>query len=572
MVLRKATGTDMATTPEKTHPTQFCGYAAEDRDDVSGLPGGRFSVLTMSRLGMPCSMLLLTLVANLGLLSLLVLVPELRVPLLISMAVLLGASITLLRIMLMRIRTNVVLPLENLKAWARTMRSGRLSERIEVPAEGAFVELAGDINRLGERLEGLTHEMDERVRKQTTRLAHQTRSLAILYEVAASINKFRDLDDLLTHFLHTLRDVTDARAAAVRLIGNDNQMRLVASLGLDDDVVHREQQHIPNESCICRTALTEGIIQCNGSATTCNEILGEPMFHDEEQITLLAVPLQYRGKDLGVYTLFLDETGVGISRDFTELLSSIGRHLGMAIDKAYMDSQSQRMTIMQERTMLAHELHDSLAQTLASLRYQMKVHEDTLQQGNTEAATKESTRIRNSLDEAHTELRHLLYHFRAPLEGRGLIPAIEEVVSRFRSESGIAIFLQEDCEKPHLPAVIELQVVRIIQEALVNVRKHANAQTVRLLLSCNEQSEYRVLVEDDGIGFGEPDHDGMIGEHIGLEIMNERARRIDATLRVDSEPGEGTTVELTFTHIPNQLEQSFSYFEQEANQDARTDH
>lgn len=564
----------MTAMTNKTQPTQFCGYAVDGTAGDSTRAVHRISVLSMSRLGMPCSMLLLTLVANLGIALLLWVVPELRIPLLIAQVLLIAAGITLLRIMLRRISTNVVLPLASLTAWARTMRSGRLSARVEVPKTSGFTELANDINSLGERLEGLTHEMDERVRKQTTRLAHQTRSLAILYEVAASINKYRDLDDLLNHFLHTLRDVTDARAASVRLIGSDDKMRLVASLGLGDEVVRREQVVTDDDACICQTALTKGTIQCNSDAVTCNEILGESMFHGEEKITLLAVPLRHRGRDLGVYTLFLDETGVGISRDFTELLNSIGRHLGMAIEKAYMDTQSQRMTIMQERTMLAHELHDSLAQTLASLRYQIKVHEDTLQKGHVEIACEESTRIRNSLEEAHSELRHLLYHFRAPLGGRGLMPAIEELVKRFRKQSGISIYLQKDCEQPQLSAVMEMQVVRIIQEALTNVRKHAQAHTVRLLVSCNADFEYRVLIEDDGTGLEQQDRPVKAGEHIGMEIMNERARRIGATLRIESEPGEGTHVELTFKRIPSQLEPSSSSFGygQEEITDARTDH
>ena len=329
---------DMATLSENQEATRLCGYVIGD--DGKAVSGWKFDTLTAGRLALPCSLMLVMLI-GIGMVALLMPLLPGAVPYLAGVQLLLAAlGLHQLRRMLRRMRQNVIEPLEQLRQWARVMRSGRLSARVEAPESGEIVELAGDINRLGERLEALTHEMDERVHKQTTRLAHQTRSLAILYEVAASINKYRDLDDLLSHFLNTLRDVTDARAATVRLIGPDKKMRLVASLGLDDEIVRAEQQISMEESCVCGMALGAGTIQCSNDIRECNAIIGQPIFGEEENITLLAVPLQYRGHDLGIYNLFLDEAGVAISRDFTELLTSIGRHLGMAIEKAYLDKHT----------------------------------------------------------------------------------------------------------------------------------------------------------------------------------------------------------------------------------------
>ena len=100
-------------------------------------------------------------------------------------------------------------------------------------------------------------DMQSQVSKQTKHIERKTHSLEIIYDVAASINISRDLDDLLTRFLHTLKDVVNARAAVVRLITDDNQMRLVSSIGLDDDLMAREQL-IPSESCLCGSAYKDG--------------------------------------------------------------------------------------------------------------------------------------------------------------------------------------------------------------------------------------------------------------------------------------------------------------------------
>ena len=93
-------------------------------------------------------------------------------------------------------------------------------------------------------------------------------------------------------------------------------------------------------------------------------------------------------------------------------------------------------------------------------------------------------------------------------------------------------------------------MLRIAQEALANIRKHAAAHTVRILLHCRAPDRYLLLVEDDGVGFERPPTGGRPGEHIGLSIMEERARRVGAELRIESGPGEGTRVELLFEPGP----------------------
>jgi two-component system nitrate/nitrite sensor histidine kinase NarX len=249
---------------------------------------------------------------------------------------------------------------------------------------------------------------------------------------------------------------------------------------------------------------------------------------------------------VGVYNLFVDqETHLNADYD-SELLVSIGRHMGMAIEKSSVDEEANRLTIIEERTRIAHELHDSLAQTLASLRFQVRVLDETLHSGDESALWAELERIENSLDEANTELRGLIDHFRAPIDRRGLMPAIEKVVERFRNESKIQIFLQKEWEGPSLPEDMEIQILRIVQEALCNVRKHSKAHTVRVLMRGKDQGPYRVLIEDDGTGMEAQTQKGAPGEHVGLSIMEERARRLGGKIRFESELGEGTRIQLTF--------------------------
>ncbi len=205
-------------------------------------------------------------------------------------------------------------------------------------------------------------------------------------------------------------------------------------------------------------------------------------------------------------------------------------------------------TAMKERAHMSGELHDSLAQTLAGIKIQVRVLDETLHQGDEAQAWQELERIEGNLEQANHELRELIAHLRAPIEGSGLLPKVEQVVERFRHDCPeTQIFVQSQWEDLLLPAEQELQIVRIIQEALANVRKHAQASTVRIMIAGDAQSrQCRVLVEDDGVGLKKVPQENVAGRHIGLNLLRERARRLGGELRVESEPGEGVQVALNF--------------------------
>ena len=203
---------------------------------------------------------------------------------------------------------------------------------------------------------------------------------------------------------------------------------------------------------------------------------------------------------------------------------------------------SDRLLRFEDRSAIANELHDSLAQSLVSLKMQVRVLDDTLRQDNEVAIWKEMENIQAGLDEANIELRELITYFRLPVDGNGVVSAIEKAVSRFRLTSSIEAVLQNHWPAVNLPVEYERQVLRIVQEGLANVRKHSGADMVRILLN-QAHDVRRVLIEDDGVGMSlTPDE---MDNHFGLSIMQERAGSIGATLQLESEPGDGTRIILT---------------------------
>lgn len=445
-----------------------------------------------------------------------------------------------------RMRSNLLEPLADMRQWATRMRAGDMDASLPQPHDGEFAPLVTDLSCLCDEFKRLKSDLDAQVSKQTERLAQKNASLKILYDVAASINQSGSLDELLLRFLRILKQMVGAKAATVRLLHGDGKARLVGSIGVDDEEV-KLGSHMPVKLCRCGTALAEGDILCEKDPEACSKDMGRQMYGPDE-VEMISVPLEYQSRILGTYNLFVDKSDVAEREDILELLTSIGSHLGMAVEKARLDDEAKGMSIIEERTTFANELHDSLAQTLASLRFQVKILDEIVGDSVCDDGTRQILQIKNSIDEAHTELRGLIAQFRAPLENRDLAEAVRRVVDRFREQTGITVFFQEEYEWTNLPIDRQMQVVRIAQECLANVRKHAQAQFVRVLLRASPGELGLILVEDDGVGFRTGQMDGHPGEHVGLSIMQERAHRLGGEFRLESEPGEGTRVELTFSH------------------------
>lgn len=452
-------------------------------------------------------------------------------------------------LLLVRMRQNVNIPLKRLRHWSRQVRSGDLYTPIPLPPRGRLRQVISDINTLTNELHSLTEEMDTKVRAQTEHIASKSRSLEILYDIATDLSTARNLDELLEQFLDTLMVLVDARAASVRLTNENGQTQLVASRGLTKDIVQQELR-VDINRCLCGEIAQRGGLGIQQGLDACDKYLECGSMLDDCS-ELIVVPLQYRDKILGIYNLFLDRPSAELGKDVRDLLNSIGKHLGLAVEKARLDDNERRLAIMEERNMIGNELHDSLAQTLVSMRLQIKMLGEILFKKDIRGAQNEVRRLSSAIEEAHDSLRELLTNFKSRMDERGLIPAIEDLVDRFKSETGVAVFLQNEWNQTSFNPTQEVQVFRIIQEALANIRKHSNAANVRIMLHNTDDEHFDVMIEDDGLGIDQ-DSEGPSrpGEQIGLRIMRERATRLHGELTIESEAGEGTRVHLSCpTHI-----------------------
>lgn len=459
-------------------------------------------------------------------------------------AVGLAAILLLLR----RIHSRLITPLHAVREWVSQLHSGSYQALLPSELPAGYSQLAQDLNDLGDELRSLNLEMAARVRRQTLHLARKTRSLEILYDIASTQSKARTLDELLENFLDTFVQLFDARAAMVRLVTDNGQLHLVASRGLRPQVMERETL-MPIDCSLCGITASSGNVHIQKGTSPCSAILGQSLL-DVDCREFVAVPIQYHDHTLGVYNLLLDKPVSDFGDDLIDLLTSIGRHLGTAVEKARLDDNARRLAIIEERNIIGNELHDSLAQSLVSMRLHVKMLGEMLFKKDLYSAQHEVRRLQTALEEAHTSLRELLANFRSRMDERGLVPAIEDMVLHFQEETGIASYFQNESGEVILSPPQEVQVFRIIQEALANIRKHSDARTARILLRREGPDNYLLLIEDDGLGIT-PAIPSQRGEQLGMAIMRERAERLAGTLHIESEAGEGTRISLSFSTAPS---------------------
>ena len=369
-------------------------------------------------------------------------------------------------------------------------------------------------------------------------------TLTFLYELSSTINATENIAHPCTSPLKLITQKLDGTAAAIRLISEEGWMDLYASYGMNKEQI-KELQHTPIEGSL--------FIHETRSIKEIRRIPASSLINDKTS-ELISIPVRHHGNTLGVLNVLIPDTQFHLDDETALMLLASGQHFGLAIEKHRLDNAAKEKLIQEERNMIANELHDSLAQTLASLRFQVRILDQSLQPTSDYMAITSLEQVEHGLDEAYTDLRELIAHCRVPIEQQGLLPSIERIVTKFREETGIHILLQCECQEPDVPANMEMNIYRIVQEALTNIKKHAKAHIVRVLLSCDDKGQFRILVENDGEGFDKKAIESKEGQHLGLTIMQERARHLGGELRIESEPKEGTRIELKFCYLREESE------------------
>ncbi len=440
----------------------------------------------------------------------------------------------------------VIRPVTTLQQGIQRMAAADFSVRLPVESHDEFGELAQGFNQMADRLENLYATLEQRVVEKTRSLEEKNRELSTLYGVTAFLSEPASVEELCRGVLDKMMTLLGADGGTVRLLApNSDRLHIVVQAGVSEDYV-REEECLSLGECLCGESAQDGVpISWDFSQPTEKVLRTTCRRQGFEAVS--AIPIRSKQQIIGIFNLFFRRHRVFDDYEI-RLLETIGQHLGVAVENQRLVSREKEMTVSEERNLLAQELHDSIAQSLAFLNIQVQLLQDSLKRGDAAEAMEGLAQIREGVQESYDDVRELLVHFRTRVEHGDLEGAIRSALEKFEGQTGIKTAFHRAGEGTPIAPEFIIQVLHIIQEALSNVRKHAQASQVDVEMSQN--GEYRITVRDDGKGF-DPEATGADAEtHVGLKIMKERAHRIGGQLAVASAPGGGTRVTLI---LPGQL-------------------
>ncbi|MFJ8136620.1 GAF domain-containing sensor histidine kinase [Streptomyces sp. NPDC096013] len=271
-----------------------------------------------------------------------------------------------------------------------------------------------------------------------------------------------------------------------------------------------------------------------------SDFLGLPIRDDDEVIGALFLANKLR--PVGGHPPSPEKDGsCGFTEEDEELLSILAQHAAIALTNARLYERSRELTIAEERSRLAHELHDAVSQKLFSLRLTAQAAA-TLVDRDPSRAKGELQQVAALAAEAADELRAAVVELRpAALDEDGLIATLRTQIQVLdRAHTARVTFTGRGFRA--LPAAQEEAMLRVAQEALHNALRHSGAEHVAVTLARHGHGAV-LRITDDGSGF-EPQSIRRAGRHLGLVSMRDRTNGVGGTLTVESAPGKGTTIEM----------------------------
>jgi signal transduction histidine kinase/PAS domain-containing protein len=398
--------------------------------------------------------------------------------------------------------------------------------------------------------------LEQRVEERTREIERRRQVAESLRDILAILNSNCSLDTILDCILVQAGQLLDADAVAIyRLQGAGELLRIQAAQGLDADYV--ADAYIPVGQSVTGRAVIERqpVMLSDVSPISPNDDL---LLDQQRQAllerlgshyrALLAVPLK-NGGTYGAITLYYCKP-----REFTDeeigLAVAFGDQAALAIENARLCVQVEENAVAAERSRLARDLHDSVTQILFSAGLTAEVLPVVWERDRVEGQ-KALEELRELTRGALAEMRTLLLELRpAALVKASLDDLLRQLAEAVigRARIPVALEIQGHCSPPH---DVKVAIYRIAQEALNNVAKHAEASQATVSLHCSPpgpdeelQVEWaRLRVSDDGRGF---ELNRVSPDHLGIGIMRERAEAIGATLTIESRPGHGTQVVVTW--------------------------
>jgi signal transduction histidine kinase len=363
------------------------------------------------------------------------------------------------------------------------------------------------------------------------------RQLESLNEIGNALASELELEPLLALVARRLQELVSARLVLIAL-PDGQSLRVAAAEGESSYGVAGMELELDGSKA--------GRVLERGRSERIDSVLEDPEIDQQAARRLgvhsaLFVPLIVRGRTIGV-VIAHDKQGAtpSFSEDDLRLAESLADRAAIAVDLSEQVNRDAVRRVVEaqelERARLARELHDETGQALTSILLGLKPLEQT---AGSEEARASVASVRALVVSTLQDVRRLAVELRpTALDDFGLVPAVERLTDTFRDQSGLQVDLEAQLGEGRLPNEAETTLYRVIQEALTNIVKHANAGRVSILLQ-RKSGGVVAVVEDDGVGF---DPAATRADALGLAGMRERVALVGGRLQVESASGAGTTL------------------------------
>jgi two-component system NarL family sensor kinase len=368
----------------------------------------------------------------------------------------------------------------------------------------------------------------------------RTRELTILNAIAEALNSSVDVQQALERALALVAELLGLRTGWVWLLDPETQQFYVAAARNLPPYL-QEPIRMSGRWCLCTDLFRRGkLTPTNVGVLECSRLREAVEARTPEAILGLryhaSIPLYFQERGLGIINI-AGPSWRRLTADELRLLATIAYQVGIAVERGRLAADSARLARAEERTRLAREIHDTLAQGLTAIGLDLEGalrHLDDRPEQARARLERALMTTRESLEEAR---RSVLDLRSAPLAGRPLVDALGALARAFTSETGVRV-AERAVDGLDLPLRIEAELYRIAQEALANVRRHARATEVEIALQATP-NEVILAIQDNGVGFAPG---GTAEDSHGIVGMRERAKLLGGRLRVASRPGKGTKI------------------------------
>ena len=438
-------------------------------------------------------------------------------------------------------RYSVLQPIRTFAFTVNRINMENLSTRIGINSQDEIGLLATAFNNMTENLEKSQadlkqsyDELEEKVELRTRGERRRAEQLRTINEVGRRISSFLSLDELLPYVVNSLRDTFHYYNVNIFLVNDAGSIELSAGAG-------GYESEIPTGFSINFGQGIVGTVAQNEEFVAVADVSIDSRYIASEQLpntrSELSVPIKLGTEMLGVLDVQSEEINAFDEIDiFT--VQTIGDQLAVAIQNARYYLETRELAVITERNRLAREIHDTLAQGFTGIILQLEAAEQTMGIDNS-SSQEHLDSAKRLAKESLNEARRSVWALRPQLlENLTFIDALRKEAESFGSDNNIKVTIDTSIEKQNINPDAENALLRIFQEALNNIRKHASANNIEVRLT-NDEDNYILSVSDDGIGF---DSSEDISKGFGLISMRERTKLLGGSFEISSEKGLGTRV------------------------------